>query len=60
MQHLEEGHKGGLQALMTLGQQEIKLSPGIVLGHFQQAKSERNHDNPRRYFWDKCRGILGS
>ena len=25
---------------MTLGQQEIKLSPGIVLGHFQQAKSE--------------------
>ena len=34
------GPQRGLQVLVNLGQQEIKLQQGTLLGHFQQARSE--------------------
>ena len=34
------GLQRGLQALINLGQQDVKLQQGIVLGHFQKAQSE--------------------
>ena len=34
------GPQRGLQALVNLGQQEIKLQQGTLLGHFQQTQHE--------------------
>ena len=34
------GPQRGLQVLVNLGQQEIKLQQGTLLGHFQRARSE--------------------
>ena len=34
------GYKEGLQVLINLGYQELKLQQGVVLGHFQKASSE--------------------
>ena len=34
------GPQRGLQALVNLGQQEIKLQQGTLLGHFQRAQPE--------------------
>ena len=37
---IKGGSQRGLQALINLGQQDVKLQQGIVLGHFQKAQSE--------------------
>ena len=37
---IKEGLQKGLQVLINLGQQDIKLQQGIVLGHYQKAPSE--------------------
>ena len=37
---IKGGLQRGLQALINLGQQDVKLQKGIVLGHFQKAQSE--------------------
>ena len=37
---IKEGSQKGLQVLINLGQQDIKLQQGIVLGHYQKAPSE--------------------
>ena len=37
---IKGGPQRGLQALINLGQQDIKLQQGIVLGHFQKAQPE--------------------
>ena len=37
---IKGGLQRGLQVLINLGQQDIKLQQGIVLGHFQRAHSE--------------------
>ena len=52
------GLQRGLQILINLGQQDVKLQQGIVLGHYQQGPIRRNHDNTRRYFWSEYRGTL--
>ena len=57
---IKGGLQRGLQALINLDQQDVKLQEGIVLGHFQKAQSEEIYDNTRRYFWSKCGGTLGT
>ena len=37
---IKGGLQKGLQILINLGQQDIKLQQGIVLGHYQKAPSE--------------------
>ena len=37
---IKGGLQRGLQILINLGQQDVTLQQGIVLGHFQKAKSE--------------------
>ena len=37
---IKGGLQRGLQVLINLGQQDIKLQQGIVLGHYQRAPSE--------------------
>ena len=37
---IKGGSQRGLQVLINLGQQDVKLQQGIVLGHFQKAQSE--------------------
>ena len=37
---IKGGPQRGLQVLINLGQQDVKLQQGIVLGHFQKAQSE--------------------
>ena len=37
---IKGGLQKGLQILINLGQQDVKLQQGIVLGHFQKAQSE--------------------
>ena len=37
---IKGGSQRGLQALINLGQQDVKLQQGIVLGHFQKAQTE--------------------
>ena len=37
---IKGGLQRGLQVLINLGQQDVKLQQGIVLGHFQKAQSE--------------------
>ena len=37
---IKGGLQRGLQILINLGQQDVKLQQGIVLGHFQKAQSE--------------------
>ena len=37
---IKKGLQRGLQILINLGQQDVKLQQGIVLGHFQKAPSE--------------------
>ena len=56
---IKGGLQKGLQILVNLGQQDVKLQQGIVLGHYQKAPS-RNYDNTRGYFWSECRGTLGT
>ena len=57
---IKEGLQRGLQMLINLGQQDINLQQGIVLGHYQKAPIQRNHDNTRRHFWSEYRGTLGT
>ena len=37
---IKGGLQKGLQVLINLGQQDVKLQQGIVLGHYQKAPSE--------------------
>ena len=37
---IKGGLQRGLQILINLGQQDVKLQQGIVLGHYQKAPSE--------------------
>ena len=37
---IKGGSQRGLQVLINLGQQDVKLQQGIVLGHFQKAQSK--------------------
>ena len=56
----EEGCRGGLQILINLGQQDVKLQQGIVLGHYQKAPSEDIMITQEGYIWSKYRGTLGT
>ena len=56
---IKGGSQRGLQVLINLGQQDVKLQQGIVLGHFQKAQSEEIMIT-RRYFWGERRGTLGT
>ena len=57
---IKGGLQRGLQILMNLGQQDVKLQQGIVLGYYQKAPSEDIMITQGRYFWSKYRGTLGT
>ena len=57
---IKEGSQRGLQALINLGQQDVKLQQGIVLGHFQKAQSEEIMITQEDIFWGECGGTLGT
>ena len=57
---IKGGSQRGLQALINLGQQDVKLQQGIVLGHFQKAQSEEIMITQEDIFRGECGRILGT
>ena len=54
------GLQRGLQILINLGQQDVKLQQGIVLGHYRKAPSEDIMITQEDIFWSEYRGTLGT
>ena len=57
---IKGGLQKGLQILINLGQQDIKLQQGLVLGHYQKAPFKEIMITQEDIFWSECRGTLGT
>ena len=60
MRPSREVYKKDYKILINLGQQDIKLQQGIVLGHYQKTTSEKIMITQEDIFGVNCRGTLGT